>query len=310
MARALLLLWSTTVLWTGCSSSRQAPGTWPRHRLFASQITLLNHPNRERFDASGLQLLPTGEILTMRNNGDALLYRVDFRPDGKEAALVPFNTCFAKDQLRALDPGGSAGFDCEGIARDDLGRFYLCEERHRWILRCDPKAAQTERLPIDWSRVEDFFSPVDANASFEGVAIGNGKLYVANERMAPVIIVVDLPTFRVKKHFEVYPARSSFFGTHYSDLCWFEDRLWVLCRQHRVVLEVDPGSERVMAEFDYSDIEHALGYRTGLPVGIMEGLAVDQNHIWLVTDNNGDDRTSARGDIRPTLVRCARPDKQ
>ena len=245
----------------------------------------------------------------MRNNGDAIPYRIDFRPDGKEAALVPFSTCFSKDQLRALDPNHSAAFDCEGIALDDQGRFYLCEERHRWILRCNPKAGQTERLPIDWSRVEEFFSKVDANASFEGVAVGNGKLYVANERMAPVIIVVDLATMRVKKHFEVYPTKSSFFGTHYSDLCWFEGRLWVLCRQHRVVLEVDPDSERILAEFDYSDLEHALGYRTGLPVGIMEGLAVDPNYIWLVTDNNGDDRTSAHGDNRPTLIRCARPDK-
>ncbi len=310
MARALLFLCAAMAWVTGCSTTRQAPGTWAHHRLFAEQTTLLNHPNRERFDASGLQLLPTGELLTMRNNGDALLYRVDFRPDGKEAALVPFNTCFAKDQLRALDPDRSAGFDCEGIALDNQGRFYLCEERHRWILRCDPKAGPTERLPIDWSRVKDYFSGADANASFEGVAIGNGKLYVANERMAPVIIVVDLSTLRVKKHFEVYPTKSSFFGTHYSDLCWFNGRLWVLCRQHRVVLEVDPDSERVITEFDYSDIEHQLGYRTGLPVGIMEGLAVDQNYIWLVTDNNGDDRTSAHGDIRPTLVRCVRPDRK
>ena len=307
MARWLPLLCVTGVVLTGCSTPRQVPGSWPRHKLSARQTTLLNHPNHERFDASGLQLLPTGELLTMRNNGDALLYRVAFRPDGKEAALVPFNTCFNQDQLRLLDPGG---FDCEGIARDEQGRFYLCEERHRWILRCDPKASRTERLPIDWSRVEEFFSKVDGNASFEGVAVGNGKLYVANERMAPVIIVVDLSTMRVKKHFEVYPTKSSFFGTHYSDLCWFEGRLWVLCRQHRVVLEVDPDSERILAEFDYSDIEHNLGYRTGLPVGIMEGLAVDRNSIWLVTDNNGDDRTSAHGDNRPTLVRCTRPDKK
>ena len=310
MARAFLLFCVAVALLTGCSSTQQAPGTWPRHRLFASQITLLNHPTRERFDASGLQLLPTGELLTMRNNSDAILYRIDFRPDGKEAQLVPFNSCFANDQLRALDPGGSTGFDCEGVARDDQGRFYLCEERRRWILRCDPKIGRTELLPIDWSRVEEFFSKVDGNASFEGVAIGSGKLYVANERMAPVIIVVDLSTLRVKKHFEVYPTKSSFFGTHYSDLCWFGGRLWVLCRQHRVVLQVDPDSERIVAEFDYSDIEHGLGYRTGLPVGIMEGLAVDQNSIWLLTDNNGDDRTRARGDIRPNLVRCARPDKK
>jgi uncharacterized protein YjiK len=156
--------------------------------------------------------------------------------------------------------------------------------------------------------VKDYFSPIDLNASFEGIAIGKGKLYVANERSSPVIIVVDLSNLRVQSHFIVYPKKSSFFGMHYSDLCWFEDKLWVLCRQHRVVLEVDPKSHGVLAEFDFGDLEESLGYRTGLPVGIMEGLAVDRQYIWLVTDNNGDPRGRTGNDIRPTLVRCLRPD--
>src|SRR6185503_8358899 len=214
--------------------------------------------------------------------------------------------CFSRNQLAALN-STTGGFDCEGIALDAEGRFYLCEERRRWILRCDPKAGRTERLPIDWSPVKDRFSTIDSNASFEGIAIGKGKLYVANERSAAVIIVVDLNSLRVKKSFVVSPTKSSFFGTHYSDLCWFEDKLWVLCRQHRVVLEVDPNTEKVLAEFDYGDLEESLGYRTGLPVGIMEGLAVDATSIWLVTDNNGDPRGRTGHDIRPTLIRCARP---
>jgi hypothetical protein len=75
-----------------------------------------------------------------------------------------------------------------------------------------------------------------------------------------------------------------------------------------VVLEVEPRTHEVLAEFDYQAAEDRLDYRKDLPVGIMEGLAVDRDFIWLATDNNGFGRKSAPGDIRPTLLRCPRPD--
>lgn len=310
MNRLALLSLAVLALLTGCKTNQRPQSfVWPRHRLLADQVTSLTPPKPERFDASGLLLLPTGELLTLRNNSDSILYRIDYQPGGTEAKLVPFNDCFSSNQLAAIAKDGHA-FDTEGIARDAQGRLYICEERRRWILRCDPSSGTTEQLPIDWATVKDYFSPVDANASFEGIAIGNGKLYVANERSSAVIIEVDLASLKVKRHFIVQPHKSSFFGLHYSDLCWFDNRLWVLCRQHQVVLQVDPATDRVLAEFDYGDVEDRLGYRTGLPVGIMEGLAVDENSIWLVTDNNGDPRGRTGKDIRPTLVRCPRPDRK
>jgi hypothetical protein len=307
-ARAAVLL--GVVICSGCATSHESQNpNWPRYHLLAEQITQLTPPHHDRFDASGLLFTPTGDLLTMRNNRDEYLYRIDMLPGGKEAKLTPLDSCFTPAQIAALT-GTNHALDCEGIALDPQGRYYMCEERHRWILRCDPKQGTTERLPIDWTPVKEFFSPVDSNASFEGVAIGKGKLYVANERSSPVIIVVDLATLRVKSHFVVYPTKASFLGTHYSDLCWYEDKLWVLCRQHRVVLKVDPDKHTVLAEYDYGNVEESLGYRTGLPVGIMEGLALDRDSIWLVTDNNGDPRGRTGNDIRPTLVRCLRPDRK
>ena len=310
MSRACFLACVAAFLLVGCKTPTTTSGHgWLRHRLQAAQITSLNLPDGHQFDASGLLLLDSGELLTLRNQRDSLLYRIDLLPGGREANLTPYNECFSTNSLRAL-AGDAKGFDCEGIARDDQGRFYICEERQRWIIRCDPRSGKVDRLPIDWEPVKDYFSAVDSNASFEGVAIGNGKLYVANERSSAVIVEVDLASAKVKKNFVVQPAKSSFFGLHYSDLCWFENQLWVLCRQHRVVLKVDPATRRVLAEFDYGDIEESLGYRTGLPVGLMEGLAVSKDSIWIVTDNNGDPRGKTGNDIRPTLVRCPRPDRE
>jgi hypothetical protein len=309
MRHVPLLFLLALVLATGCKTTQQVSGSWPSHRLIADQVTVLNLPDNRQFDASALWRLDSGELLTLRNQIDSILYRIDILPGGKEANLIPFNDCFQKDKLQALVKD-QRSFDTEGIARDDQGRFYICEERRRSIFRCDPKTGLTERLPIDWSSVKDYFSPIDSNASFEGIAIGKGKLYVANERSSAIIIEVDLASLKVKGHFVVQPTKSSFFGLHYSDLCWFEDQLWVLCRQHQVILKVDPRTHYVLEEFDYRDIEESLGYRTGLPVGIMEGLAVSKDDIWIATDNNGAPRGRTGNDIRPTLVRCKRPDKK
>jgi hypothetical protein len=274
--------------------------------LKAAQTVALSAPDGERFDASALLLLPDGSLLTVNDRGPEV-YRIDRTTDAAEARLIPVPNLFRPAELARFVALKQGHYDCEGLARDEQGRIYICEEANRWILRCDPGTGRVERLPIDWSPVESFFS-ADPNASFEGIAVGGGKLYVANERSAALVIAVDLVSLRVTGWFQPQPRKGSLLGTHYSDLCWFEDRLWILCRQHRVVLEVNPRTREVVGEFDYEAIEDALGYHKMLPVGIMEGLAVDRDAIWLVTDNNGLPRKSARHDIRPTLVRCPRPE--
>ena len=297
------------VLVAGCATPKEKPPPstdWPTYTLRPAQTTLLTPPTRKSFDASGLQIMPDGSLLTIGNTHGATPYRVDFSPDLGGAFLAPLTNYFPSNAVFAA-AGRADRLDCEGLALDSQGRLYICSERERWILRSD-REGRVERLPIDWSPVKKYFSSIEPNASFEGIAIGDGHLYVANERSSPVIIDVDLASLKVKGDFVVYPHKSSFLGLHYSDLCWFENHLWVLCRQHYVVLKVEPRSRRVLAEYDYRELEQRLSYRTGLPLGIMEGLAVDPQYIWLVTDNNGDDRKGASGDTRPTLIKCRRPD--
>lgn len=308
MTKAALFLFPL-LLAGGCATSSRREAAWPQYRLKAEQTTRLDLPDGRTFDASGLLLLSSGELLTLADNHGPQLYRIDFLSGTNAAQLTP-TEWFAPGQVGAGLGVKPRELDCEGIARDAQGRFYVCEEKHRWILRCDAVSGRVERLPVDWSSVKGYFNELDPNASFEGIAIGEGKLYVANERSAAVIVVVDLGRLEVSGRFEVYPKASSFFGTHYSDLCWFDGKLWVLCRQHRVVLQVDPKTRRVLSEFDYRELEDELGYKKILPisVGIMEGVAVDRDSIWLLTDNNGLGRAGAAGDLRPTLVRCPRPD--
>jgi hypothetical protein len=61
---------------------------------------------------------------------------------------------------------------------------------------------------------------------------------------------------------------------HYSDLSWFKGHLFVLLRHHQVILEVDPATRDVLAEYNYHAIEDAPqhAYHKAYPTGTMEGL--------------------------------------
>ena len=225
-------------LLSGCAAESPAPApvapptatvaapdaSWPRYPLRAEQSWQLDAPDGERFDASGLLRLPNGDLLTV-NDRSAGLYRIQFGPATNVAALVQLTNCFTPAQLAPFKRQKRGRYDCEGIARDEQGRLYLCEESNRWILRWDPATQKVERLAIDWSPVQKYFSPTDDNASFEGIAIGRGRLYVANERSLGRLIVVDLATLKIVDDFVVRRAGVTTGDVHYSDLCWFEDSL-------------------------------------------------------------------------------------
>ena len=298
-------------LLTGCATAPgRGPVSWPRYALETAQTWQLNLPDGERFDASGLFLAPTGDLLAVSDRGPSV-YRIQFVPNANAADLLKLPDCFTPEQLAPFAAEKTGRYDCEGVAGDKLGRLYLCEEQNRWILRCDPRTGGVERLNIDWAAVQKYFSKSDRNASFEGIAIGDRKLYVANEREQGRIMAVDLATLKVVDDFAVRSSVVSFWGPHYSDLCWFHGDLYVLMREDRVLLRVDPRSHRVQAEYDFRALESAAEnrYYPLYPfVGVMEGLAVDQDCFWLVTDNNGLGRPRYPTDTRPTLFRCPRPD--
>jgi streptogramin lyase len=280
----------------------------PRHVLRAAQTWHLDPPDGARFDASALLIQPDGSLLTVNDKVPGI-YRIGFGKDGT-ARLTAIPGALTPPQLAPFASAKHGPYDCEGLARDDDGRIYICEEGDRWILRFDPKAGSVERLPIDWSPVKRWSSS-DRNASFEGIAVGGGVLYVANEREVGRIITVDLATMKVVDSFQVTPIGNPARDVHYSDLGWADGELWVLCRESRCVLRVDPRTRRVLAQFDYLELETSRpnAYAHPYPYGFVEGLAVDPENIWLVVDNNGFPRVADAADRRPTLWRCPRPDR-
>ena len=282
----------------------------PKFRLQLDKAWQLNSPDGQRFDASGLLMRTNGDLLTLNDRG-ATLFRIEFVPGLNAANLVPVPGWFTPDQLTRLGPSRHGRLDCEGIAEDAQGRIYVCEEDNRWILRFDPATQKIERLEISWKPVKKYFDTHNHNASFEGVAVGPDRLYVANERSQGRIIVVDLATLRVVDDFTTGSRRWHAKDVHYSDLSWQGGHLWALLREKHVILKLNPATHAILGEFDFSQIEDRpeLDYHTRSGTGVMEGLAVTAEHFWLVTDNNGLPRKNFPQDSRPTLLKCPRPDR-
>lgn len=313
VALGVLLLGVLAARLPSSSSGERGGGLAARTNDTRRQFTLaaddfwrVRAPGNARFDASALAWRE-GKLLTLNDRGPELYEVVLGNEHEAELRKTAVLTVAA---MTKASPRKMGRFDCEGLALDEEGNLYISEESQRQIFRLAPGGGKVEALPIDWAAARKYFTG-GANASFEGVAAGAGKLYVANERENPRVLVVDLATLKLEETFAVDSAGFALGGPQYGDLAYFEGRLFVLDRNHRCILEVDPGTKKVAAEYAFGAMElseeHA--YVTQYPTGTMEGLAVDEKYFWLITDNNGLGRFKARGDIRPTLFRCARPGK-
>ncbi|HYE30802.1 MAG TPA: esterase-like activity of phytase family protein [Methylomirabilota bacterium] len=267
------------------------------HKLSADAVWQVNVPSSD-FDASGL-LWHEGKLLLVGDKS-AVVYEIRLPATNAPAEVREFTRCFVEVDNRSR-------VDCEGITVDDQGRLLIVDEPRRRALRATVGQRGYQELKLDLGPAERFFS-ADKNAAFEGIAFGAGKLYFANERQQERIIVVDPETGIVLSHFVAEPSGQNLFW-HYSDLSWCDGKLFVLLRHPRVILEIDPATQNVIAEYNFRDVEarRDVEYSSLLNTGTMEGLAVTKDEFWLITDNNGQARKHFPKDKRPTLVRCPRP---
>lgn len=260
---------------------------------------------KERFDASAL-LFHNGNLLTI-NDRNGVVYEITL---GEDAAEAKRTDLFSKSALTNAAASRTARFDCEGLGTDASGNLYLSEESQRLIFKSPADGTSVEALKIDWSPVRKYFTG-GVNASFEGIAILGNRIFVANERTTARIIEVDLSTLEVTTSFFVDSDTFAFGGPHYSDLAVADGRLFILNRNHRCIFEIEPDNKRVLAEYRFGQMEVAeeVAYFSDYPTGAMEGLAIDDDYFWMITDNNGKGRIKNSSDFRPTLFRCKRPQR-
>ncbi len=263
--------------------------------------------DKKRMDLSGLVILNNGRLLTV-DDKQFNLYELRLHDDSSRASIVASDLIRIED-LREYRNAKVGHMDCEGLAVDTDRNIYICEEQHRWIFKINPNENNLNRLDIDWSPVKRYFNANDKNPSFEGIAVSKMHLYVINERDKALIIVVDLNTLKVIDHFTVYSKMNPSLFVHYSGLSWFDGKLYVLLRHSQVILEIDPESHCVIAEYSFRNTERQpeLNYRSKYRTGCMEGLHVTNDYFWMVTDNNGNAMKNNKDEKRPTLIRFKRP---
>ena len=257
---------------------------------------------RGRFDGSGIERADDGELLVVRDS-ELAVYAVRFQANRPSAALVRHARYAAP--LEKLDLGVKR-FDMEGLAIDEKGILYACDEYARRVLRFTTKGV-INSLPLDLAGASEFFSKTDRNASFEGIAIGGDRLYLANERGQGRILELDLRSGKLLNSFNLRTGLTAWPDTHYSGLDWDKGRLFALLREERAVIEVDPEARRIKRILRYHDVEYhpEHRYQTRVPfAGVMEGLLVEDDVVWLLSDNNGLGRFADKSDSRPTLFRC------
>ncbi|MDZ4815612.1 MAG: esterase-like activity of phytase family protein [Verrucomicrobiota bacterium] len=303
----LLLVIGLTSFQTTCVSLKKGEPDRQLYSLTAGKMIPIHLPREKRFDASGLTIGPRGQLYFV-NDKMATLYETS-KIDETEMFVVPRMDLVNEDLLNKAAGAVTPRHDIEGIAFDGTD-FYICDEAKRNVFRINPKSGKIVHLKIDWHPVQSYFSAVQKNASFEGIAVGNGKLYLANERDFGRIIVVDLKSMKVERSFMVRPSNTLSQNIHYSDLCWHKGSLFVLCRHNRVIIQVDPDTGIALSDYYYGrmEVEPQWRFHSRFPTGAMEGLYVTDTHFFLLIDNNGESRVSQPGDKRPLLFVCKRPD--
>lgn len=304
-----LLLLALFCLAAGCATPPPSSGSTEIARTQYFELSwdsywLIDTPKRSRFDASGLLVNRTGELFTVNDRGPEL-FKIQI--NGTNASLSP-SGIFPEKLLRQIPSGDpNLRFDTEGLARGDDGTIYICEESRRTVYSWSLQGQPAE-LKLDFGSSTQYFSR-NLNASFEGIAVSPHRLYLANEREMPRIIVLDLKTGAWIEDFLIQPAGFALGGSQYSDLDYVDGHLFVLDRNYRCILEVDPATQRTIAQYNFGKMEQLpeVDYKTDYPTGTMEGLAVTRDHFYLITDNNGLGRKSAPKDFRPTLFKVPRP---
>lgn len=284
-----------------CGFAQGATPKYPTDFLEVESSWRLSSP-AGRFDASGIERGPDGNLLVVRDS-ELAVYAVQFQEGSDVASLVRHaRFVVPKEDLDV----GSERFDIEGLAMDSLGTLYVCDEYARRVLRYSARG-KLDSIPLDLSSAAEFFSKTDVNASFEGIAIGGGRLFLANERNRGRLIELDLKTGAFQSSFVCQTGTSIWPDTHYSGLDWHDGKLFALIREEQAIIEIDPKGKTVSRVLRYHGVEFDKQhrYRTLVPfAGVMEGLLVEEEVFWLLTDNNGQARFADKTDSRPTLFKC------
>jgi hypothetical protein len=283
--------------------AREAEPLRPLHPVELKLERALPIETMEAFEPSGL-LLHDGKLLTVSDRHDDSVWEI----------VIESGTASLRRYLK-FDPGDeeSRPLDFEGLSQEPGGALLLASEARYRVLRVSPDGSAdwyTPQLAILGRQAGLFLK---RNAGLEGVArLPNGRLLLAAEREPRGLIELppggntDGMAWAVPgSAFEVPAGRSLDFA----DLTVFDGSVYALVRNLNLVVRLErTGSEwREREGWSYAKTENDPRYTyEDRRYGLGEGLAIDQERVYLVLDNNERRRTAVE-DTRPLLFIFRRP---
>lgn len=252
--------------------------------------------NRTLFEPSALCFDDKGALYTVADKLHYSIYKLDLSnpSEGYDAnADIKLNT----KQMLKLRLKKKNKFDFEGLAFHK-GEFYAADERDRNVFKIDREGNMT-KLDIDingYMKSKGIRNDVE-NSGLEGLTIDSEHemMYLMKERQESEILAVDMKTNKVVNHFKV--ALPGNVEPTLTDASFYNGHLYVLLRSHRQVLKMNPENGAILSIYDYRKYEEdPKNVYVKIPTfgsgndpqgyGVMEGLAVTKDAIYIATDNN------------------------
>lgn len=252
--------------------------------------------NKSFFEPSGLCFDDKGDLYTVADKGHYSLYKLDLsNPTKGYNATADVN--FKKTEMLKLRLKKKNKFDFEGLAFHK-GSFYAPDERDRKVFKLDRDGSLTD-LNIDingYMKNNGIRNNVE-NSGLEGLTIDsvNERMYLMKERQESAVLVIDMKTNKVINHFKVLLPGN--VEPSLTDASFYNGALYVLSRSHRQVIKMNPDNGNILSIYDYRKFEEdPKNVYVKIPTfgsgndpdgyGVMEGLAVTKDGIYIATDNN------------------------
>ncbi len=199
--------------------------------------------------------------------------------------------------------------DFEGITTCSKDVFYVIAERKRLLLKINMSDFTIEEMKTGLDKFINANQHLEidrhhkTNAGLEGIAYNcdDNLIYLANERDKPYIFVFDVDNSQILSVHK--PPYFENKGADISDMIFYKRHLYLCYRNNREIWKVNCQNFKTVNILSYKAVvdDEQFVYNTGERFGIVEGLYIDDNYIYLMTDNNSSQRQADNDDFRPTL---------
>ena len=268
----------------------------------------------ENFQPSGLTI-HNDRLYTICDKHDNVIYHLNLQhPDRQNDTAAAIPEIFIKLSFFSF----LYSYDFEGITCDEAGTFFLVSETQSRILKVAADGKKSAWITPDLKPAGQTTGLiVDHNAGLEGICrLAENKILVCAERQDRGFLEIDLTSDPVFVH--AYPSEQSKFKfppgirKDFSGLYFYKNAVYVLQRNAFVIARLKRDKIHHLVETDgwsYRHIETMPPYRyADMTYGKAEGLCIDEQYIYIIIDNNGNQRAGNPDDQRPLLMMFEHPD--